>query len=51
MNNTVGSSFKIDFAEIRTCESREQYTGSTQKKRKCAERYPNPALVCVLHWF
>ena len=32
MNSAVGPSFKVIFAEFRTCGSREQYTGPIEKK-------------------
>ena len=32
MNSAVGPSFKVIFAEFRTCESREQCTGPIEKK-------------------
>ena len=48
MNNTVGPSFKVNFAEFCTSRSREQFTRSTEKKRKHKRqsclRYPNPTL-------
>ena len=31
MNSAVGPSFNLTFTEIRTCRSREQYTGPSQK--------------------
>ena len=37
VNNTVGLSFKVIFAEFRTCKSREQYTKPTKKKRRRAK--------------
>ena len=45
VNSVVRFSFKVDFAEIHTCRSREQCTGSTEKCSRTGEtlqtRYPN----------
>jgi len=45
MNISVGPSFKEKFVEIRTCGSREQYTGPTQKMQPIHKHkrvlYPN----------
>ena len=35
MNSAVRPSFKVKFAEIRTCESCEQYMGPIEKKQAC----------------
>ena len=49
MNSAVGPSFKVNFDKFCTCESRKQYTGPTEMKRKRAmpglKRYPNSHLM------